>query len=51
VRQFNETYSEEARQQALAVYRGEYLEGEDWLWSDITREAYRQQAEKLKQAD
>lgn len=51
VRQFAETSSEEARQQALAVYRGEYLEGEDWLWSDITREAYRQQAEKLKQAE
>ncbi|PZT54032.1 response regulator [Paenibacillus silvae] len=47
-RQFDQTASEEARRQALAVYRGEYLEGEDWIWSDITREAYRRQVQKLK---
>ncbi|PYE48814.1 response regulator [Paenibacillus barcinonensis] len=50
LRQFDQTASDEARGQALAVYRGEYLEGEDWLWSDITRETYRRQVHQLKKA-
>lgn len=34
--------------QALACYRGEYLEGEDWLWVDILREDYICKADVLK---
>lgn len=32
---------------ALIIYRDEYLEGEDWLWADLQREAYRCQYEQL----
>lgn len=44
---FSQTRSPHAAQQAISLYRGEYLEGEDWLWSDIPREHYIRQYEKL----
>lgn len=37
----------EMAQTAAAIYRDEYLEGEDWLWADLQREAYRCQYEQL----
>lgn len=55
VRQFDKAYeifiqsgSVEAAQNALKCYRGEYLEGEDWLWSDIVRESYIRKYNELK---
>lgn len=27
-------------EEAISLYRGEYCEGEDWLWADIERERY-----------
>lgn len=54
VREFEQNYqrfmdsgSELAAKKALATYRGEYLEGEDWLWADIEREDYINRVEKL----
>ncbi|HEY9061925.1 MAG TPA: response regulator [Pseudobacteroides sp.] len=47
VRQFDKAYeiftqsgTIEAAKNAIQYYRGEYLEGEDWIWSDIVRESY-----------
>ena len=37
---FGSTALPEHARQALACYRGEYLEGEDWRWVDILREDY-----------
>ncbi|OXS57001.1 hypothetical protein B1A99_19355 [Cohnella sp. CIP 111063] len=37
---FNRTGSVRAAKQALSRYRGEYLEGEDWPWSELLREDY-----------
>ncbi len=54
VRLFEEAYedfcrtgSPEAAQKAISPYKGEYLEGEDWLWSDISREDYICKYERL----
>jgi two-component system LytT family response regulator len=47
---FSQARSSKAAQQAISLYRGEYLEGEDWLWSDIPREHYIRQYEKLLEA-
>ncbi len=56
IREFEEAYarfiqtgSPAAARQALACYRGEYLEDEDWLWSGSTREAYICKYERLQQ--
>lgn len=47
LRQFEQKYedfikngSSEAGKMAMDLYRGEYLEGEDWLWSDLNRGYY-----------
>src|SRR5690606_30841491 len=44
---FSRTGSTEAGQKAMSLYRGEYLEGEDWPWSDLPREYYIRQYEQL----
>lgn len=44
---FRRTGSREAAQKAISLYRGEYLEGEDWIWSDVPRENYICKYEKL----
>ncbi len=44
---FCRTGSREAAQKAISLYRGEYLEGEDWLWSDISRESFILKYKKL----
>jgi two-component SAPR family response regulator len=57
VRQFEAYYSEymktqspEAGKKAMELYRGEYLEGEDWLWSDVQRENFICKYETLRRA-
>lgn len=57
IRQFDKEYevfmksgSVEAARQALSCCRGEYLEGEDWLWSDVIREEYICKFDRLKAA-
>lgn len=45
---FGSTALSEHAGRALACYRGEYLEGEDWLWVDILREDYICRADVLK---
>ncbi len=54
VKQFEAAYAEykrsgslEMAQKAVVIYREEYLEGEDWMWADLHREAYRCQYEQL----
>ncbi len=47
---FRRTGSLEAAEQALGCCGGEYLEGEDWLWSDLLREEYIFRCNKLKKA-
>jgi len=37
---FIQSYSLEAAKKAVQCYSGEYLEGEDWLWTDIPRVSY-----------
>lgn len=37
---FLQTKSKDAANEALRLYRGEYLEGEDYLWASIPREEY-----------
>jgi two-component SAPR family response regulator len=37
---FSRTGSMKAAKQALGCYGGEYLEGEDWPWSELLREKY-----------
>ncbi len=56
-RQFDEEYEAfrktgviESAEQAMSHCRGEYLEGEDWLWSDILREEYICKYDRLKTA-
>jgi two-component system LytT family response regulator len=44
------TRSMEAAVTALSYYRGEYLDGEDWQWASLPREAYICQADRLRQA-
>lgn len=44
------TGSAEAAERALRYGGGEYLEGEDWPWSDLAREAYVCMHDKLKEA-
>ncbi|OBR65215.1 hypothetical protein A7K91_00635 [Paenibacillus oryzae] len=46
---FIQTGSPVAAREALALYRGEYLEGEDWPWSDNVRESYICKYERIKQ--
>ena len=43
------TKSIKLAQKLMQLYRGEYLEGEDWLWSDIMREDYVRKQEALQQ--
>lgn len=57
VRQFEAAYdrfmntgSKEAVYEALSGYRGEYLEGEDWCWSDLARESYIAKTDRLRKA-
>lgn len=47
---FHKTGTMESAEQAVSHYRGEYLEGEDWLWSDILREEYICKYDRLKAA-
>lgn len=47
---FHRTGSKEAAEQALRCYRGEYLEGEDWLWSDLSREEYICKCDRMRMA-
>lgn len=44
---FDKTGSHEAALKMISLYRGEYLEGEGWPWSDIPREHYICKYEKL----
>ena len=37
---FIQSGSLESAKMTVQCYRGEYLEGEDWPWADITRESY-----------
>lgn len=46
---FSRTGSSAAAQQAMSLYRGEYLEGEDWPWSDLHREHYSLNYKKLRE--
>jgi len=55
VREFEKEYeifirsgSLAAAKRAVQYYRGEYLEGEDWLWSDITRESFRRKYNEIQ---
>ena len=55
VRRFHAAYQKAVKagsaalaQEALAGCQGEYLEAEDWPWSDITREAYERKRETLR---
>ncbi len=55
LRQFNkdferavQTDSRKLAQKLARLYRGEYLEGEDWPWSDIAREDYACKQETLQ---
>lgn len=45
--EFVKTGSEEAAERAAGLYRGEYLEGEDWPWSEIDRQYYSRKHEEL----
>lgn len=45
--QFLQSGSSAAAREALDSCRGEYLEGEDWPWSDLTREDYIRRYEQL----
>lgn len=47
-RAFANTGSLETVRTAERLYSGEYLSGEDWLWSDVERESYACRYEKLK---
>lgn len=54
MRRFDTAYADYKRtgslataQKAVENYRDEYLEGEDWMWADIQREAYKRQYEQL----
>lgn len=44
---YKRTGSLEMAQKAVEIYRDEYLEGEDWIWADLQREAYICQYEQL----
>ncbi len=44
---YKKTGSLEMAQKAEAIYHDEYLEGEDWMWADLQREAYRCQYDRL----
>jgi len=44
---FERTGAVEAAREAISLYRGEYLEGEDWSWSDLLREYYIRKYEQL----
>ena len=45
---FTTTGSSEMGRTAEELYTGEYLNGEDWLWSNIEREGYACRCEELK---
>lgn len=45
---FLKTGALEAAQKALEIYRGDYLEGEDWIWSEINRAYYARKYEELE---
>lgn len=47
--QFLQSGSSAAAREALDSCRGEYLEGEDWPWSDLIRENYLRRYEQLMQ--
>jgi two-component SAPR family response regulator len=47
---FCRTGSPEEANKALRLYTGDYLEGEDWPWSDILREEYILKYEELRAA-
>lgn len=47
---FKRTNSLEAAKQGVDLYRGEYLEGEDWLWSELQRGVFSRKYETLKRA-
>lgn len=47
---FSRTGALAAAERALSMYRGEYLEGEDWLWASLHRESYIISYDRLKQA-
>lgn len=48
--QYKQTHAQELAQQALALCTGEYLEGEDWPWSDIMREEINRRCESLNRS-
>lgn len=50
IERFQKTGSMEDAQKALELYRGEYLEDEDWLWSEIHRAYYERRILTLKKA-
>lgn len=47
---FQRSGSLTAAQDAAALYRGEYLAGEDWPWADISRESYARKFRQLRQS-